>query len=166
MKKNFYLVLHNIRSLHNAGSCFRTADGARVNKIFLTGYTGAPQDMFGRTEKTIAKVALGAEKSIAWERARNISSLITRLKKENIFIIALEQSPSSIDYQKLFVKHGIEIKKSSGIALIVGNEVRGINNQILKKCDAVIEIPMHGKKESLNVAVAAGIAIFELKDNF
>ena len=166
MQKNFFLILHNIRSLHNVGSCFRTGDGAGVSKIFLTGYTGAPEDRFGRSEKIIAKVALGAERSVLWERARDISRLIARLKKEKFFVVALEQSPKSVDYKKLFVKYGKAIKKSLGLALIMGNEVRGISKQILKKCDAVIEIPMHGKKESLNVAVASGIALFEVRACF
>ncbi len=154
MKKKIFLILHNVRSLHNVGAIFRTADGAGVSKIYLTGYTPTPVDIFGKTRKEIKKTALGAEKTVAWEKYKDIGKLISKLKKEKIKIIALEQSPEAINYKKLKPKYPI--------ALILGNEVRGISKQILNKCNSVIEIPMRGKKESLNVSVAAGVALFEL----
>lgn len=156
---NIYLILYNIRSLHNVGSIFRTAEGLGVKKIFLTGYTPGPFDIFGKIRKDFQKTALGAEKYIEWEQVKNIFNLIKRLKKEKIKIVALEQSQKSIDLKR-FSLGGLASKW--GIALILGNEVRGIPKSILKKCDKIVEIPMRGKKESLNVSVAAGIAIWEI----
>lgn len=148
------------------GSMFRTADAAGVSKIFLTGYTGTPQDKLGNARKGIHKVALGAENAVPWERRADLPRLIEKLRKEKIFILALERSPKALDYEKVgayFRKQKI-FKKSLGIVLLAGNEVRGLSPQILKKCDAIIEIPMRGKKESLNVSVAAGIALFKLRE--
>ena len=156
-----YLVVHSVRSLHNVGSLFRTADGAGVQKIFLTGYTPSPYDLFGKLRKDFAKTALGAEKYVAWEQHKNIGTLLMRLK-EKIFIVALEQSKKSVSYQTFFSRYGKKLKNFSGIALVVGNEVRGLPPSVLKKTNAIVEIPMHGKKESLNVSVAAGIALFAL----
>ena len=155
--KELYLILHDIRSVQNVGSIFRTADCAGVRKIFLTGYTPRPIDRFGRKRRDLGKVALGAEESVEWEAVKDINKLITRFKKEGVMIAALEQSPKSIDYKKSVTK--LKGKRS---ALILGNEVSGMNEVIIKKADMVIEIPMKGKKESLNVSVAAGIAIFRL----
>ncbi len=161
--KKIFLILHNIRSLHNVGAIFRTAEGLGVKKIYLTGYTPEPFDIFGPPagglRKDFAKTALGAEKYISWEKIKNIFSLINRLKKEKIQIIALEQSKNSLDLKKFSL--GNRVPKL-GIALILGNEVSGIPKSVLKKCDKIIEIPMRGKKESLNVSVAAGIAVYAL----
>jgi len=143
-----YLILHNIRSVYNVGAIFRTADAARVSKIFLTGYTPDPAQ----------KTALGAEKFVTWERYLDISRLIRDLKKIKIQIIALEQSKKAVDYRKF--------RPRFSIALILGNEVRGISKPLLKKCDKIIYISQYGKKESLNVSVAAGIALFELIRTF
>ena len=153
-KKDIYLILHNIRSLYNVGSIFRTGDASGVEKIYLTGYTPAPIDRFGKIRPQITKTALGAEKFVKWEHYKNISTLIKKLKKEKFNLIAVEQSLKSINYKKL--------KPRFPIALIFGNEVRGLSKEILKKCDKIIEIPMQGKKESLNVSVAAGIVLFSL----
>ncbi len=149
-----YLILHNVRSLYNVGSIFRTADGAGVSKIFLTGYTPAPVDVFGKYRKEISKTALGAEKYVPWEVVRYIEPIINRLKKLKIQIVALEQAKGSVDYRKF--------KPKFPIALVLGNEVRGLSRDVLKKCDRVIQIPMRGKKESLNVSVATGITLFSL----
>jgi 23S rRNA (guanosine2251-2'-O)-methyltransferase len=146
------LALHNIRSVYNVGAIFRTADAVGVSKIYLCGYTPAPIDRFGRARKDIAKAALGAEKTVAWESVETISELISKLKKEKVKIFALEQSKNSVDYRKA--------KLAPKNLLILGNEVGGIEQEILKKCDEVLEIPMRGEKESLNVSVAAGIALF------
>ncbi len=153
-KKDIYLVLHNIRSLHNVGSVFRTADAAGVKKIYLTGYTPAPLDRFGKIRPEIKKTALGAEKFVKWEHYKNISILLKKLKKEKIRLIAVEQDNKAVNYKNLKINYPL--------ALIFGNEVRGLSQQILKKCDKIVEIPMHGKKESLNVSVAAGIVLFSL----
>ncbi|HFC76908.1 MAG TPA: TrmH family RNA methyltransferase [Candidatus Moranbacteria bacterium] len=162
MKKietKFYLILHRIRSAYNVGSMFRTADGAGIDKIFLTGFTQTPSNeeynLQTRAEKMLSKTALQADKYVPWEQEKNISKLIDNLKLKGFEIIALEQSIKSIDYRKF--------KPKDKIALIVGNEPRGIDMRILKKCDNIIEIPMRGKKKSLNVAVALGIASYAIK---
>lgn len=165
-----FLIAHNIRSLHNIGSLFRTADGAGVDKIYLTGYTAAPVDKFKRPVKEIAKVALGAERSVPYEKVRDFGKLIARLKKEGVFVIALEQTPQSISiFRDLDISKFLNVKMSkfaadASIALVVGNEVRGISPPLVKKCDCALKIPMFGRKESLNVAVAAGIALFKLHE--
>lgn len=154
MQKQLYLILHNIRSIYNTASIFRTADGAGVSKIYLTGYTPKPVDQFEKIKSDFHKISLGAEKSAKWEYKRDINKIINSLKKEGIKIIALEQSPNAINYKKFESKFPC--------ALIVGNEVSGIPKKILEKCNIILEIPMRGKKESLNVSVATGIAIYEI----
>lgn len=149
-------VLHNIRSLHNVGSMFRTAEGAGAAKIFLTGYTPAPTDIFGKVRPEIAKTALGAERVVAWEKKRDIGKLIVDLKKQGFLILALEQAKNSLPYDKL------KLPRRAKIALIAGNEVRGLTSAVLKKCDNTLEIPMRGQKESLNVSVAFGITLYQL----
>lgn len=147
-------ILHNIRSTHNVGAMFRSADGAGVRKIFLTGYTPDPVNRFGFPQKEISKAALGAEASVAWEHPRSVHTLITRLKREGYTIVALEQHATSIHYRKA--------KVGKKFALIVGNEVTGVDTAILKKADYIVEIPLKGTKESLNVATAFGIGLFTL----
>lgn len=168
MKKQLFLILHNIRSVHNVASIFRTADGAGVHKIYLTGYSPKPIDEFGKIRNDFKKISLGAEKTVEWEYIKNINKVIETLKNDvnrgNAIpnnhrngipvIVGLEQSKKSINYKKL--------KPKFPLALIVGNEVRGIPQNILNKCDTIIEIPMRGKKESLNVSVATGIIIYEI----
>lgn len=147
--KPFYIILDNIRSLENVGSMFRTSDAMRVSKVFLCGITGRPP------RDKISKTALGAEESVPWEHYSHTWRLIERLKKEGVQIICLEQTKNSISYNKF--------KPKFPVALVVGNEVKGISSTILKRADRVIDIPMKGKKESLNVAVALGIAGFEIQ---
>ena len=160
--QEIYLILHNIRSVYNVGSIFRTADTAGVSKIFLTGYTPAPKDRFGRERKDISKVALGAEKNIEWEKIKNIGTLIKKLKKEKFFIIGVEQSKKSVDYKKISARGGPAFGWKGGLVFIFGNEVKGISKSILDKCDIITEIPMKGKKESLNVSVSAGVVLFRI----
>jgi len=158
MKKNQenILILHNIRSVENVGAMFRTADAAGIDKIYLTGYTPAPLDRFGRKRKDLAKSALGAEEFVSWEPKKMIFSLIAKLKIEGFQIVGIEQDKKSIDYKTLRLRSG------QGNAFIVGAEVTGIPKNILEKCDVIAEIPMRGKKESLNVSVACGIALFRV----
>lgn len=144
----FYVIAHNIRSLHNVGAIFRTCDAFGVNKLYLTGYTGAPP------REEIKKVSLGAEKTVVWEKIKNINYLLNKLKKEKINIVALEQNKKSIPIKKF--------KPRFPIALIIGNEVRGISERLLRKADKIVHITMLGKKESLNVSVACGIALYAL----
>ena len=150
------VVLHNIRSTHNVGSIFRTSDAAGVSKIYLTGYTPTPLDRFGRVRADIHKTALGAEESLVWEQVKRVGPLLKRLKRQGFFCIAVEQADGAVDYKK------ITRPKDHPCVIIFGNEVRGISPSILKMCDVVAEIPMHGKKESLNVSVSAGIALFRI----
>lgn len=149
------LIIDNIRSLHNVGSIFRTADGAGVKKIYLLGITPEPTDFLGRVREPIAKVALGAEQVIPWEKSSSFARLAKKLRADGYSICALEQAEVSVDYRKL-------PKKVQKIALVLGNEVGGVSPKILRSSDFILEIPMIGKKESLNVSVSAGIALFRL----
>ena len=150
------LILYNIRSAYNVGAIFRTADAVGINKIYLIGYTPAPVDRFGKARADIAKSALGAEKIIAWESKKTIVPLIKSLKKDGFQVVAIEQDEKSTDYKKLKIKNKI--------AFIVGEEVKGIPKSILATCDSIAEIPMRGTKESLNVSVATGVALFRTLD--
>lgn len=154
-------ILQNIRSLHNVGSIFRTADAAGVKKLYLCGITPTPTDKFGKIRPQLAKVSLGAEKTVAWEKCRQTSRLIEKLKKSGYKILAIEQNKSSVPYYDINSK----ISNLKKIALIVGHEIKGLPKEILKKSNAVLEIPMYGKKESLNVAVAFAIVMFHLIRN-
>ena len=153
------IVLDNIRSLYNVGSIFRTADAVGVEKIYLCGITPEPVDRFGRIRPQLAKVSLGAEKTVAWEYNKSTTNALCDLKKQKYKIFAVELDKRSIPYFK------VKIKKSdlAKIAIVFGNEVNGISKNILKKADKILEIPMVGKKESLNVSVSAGIVLFGIK---
>ena len=148
------LLLHNIRSSHNVGSIFRTADAAGVKKMYLSGYKPRPIDRFGRVQKDIAKTALGAEKYLSWEYYKSLARLISKLKREGWKIVGIEQDARAKNY------HSLKLKSKT--LFIFGNEVRGLSGSLRKKCDTLIEIPMRGKKESLNVSVAAGIVLFQV----
>ena len=152
----FALILHNIRSVHNVGSIFRTADAAGISKILLSGYTPAPLDRFNLPRKDFAKVSLGAEKTIPWQQTKTFAQAVKLLKKENYFIAAIEQDKRSTPLFEFTPP------KNQSLALVLGNEVRGVSPSSLKLCDAILEIPMRGKKESLNVSVSAGIAMYTL----
>jgi tRNA G18 (ribose-2'-O)-methylase SpoU len=154
--RNKILILPDIRSAQNVGAIFRTAEAVGINKIYLTGYTPTPIDKFNRERKDIAKSALGAEKTVRWEHKKSLMTLINKLKKESYKIIAIEQDKESVDYKK------IDLKKIHKISFIIGNEVLGLPKNILKKCDYIAEIPMNGQKESLNVSVACGVALFRI----
>lgn len=157
------LILYNIRSLYNVGSIFRTADAVGAEKIYLCGITPQPVDRFGKIRPQLAKVALGAEKSVEWDAsassARATLKLLDKLKKDGFKILAVEQDKKSVPYYKYKVKKG-QLNKT---ALIFGNEVEGLSPAILKKADKILEIPMNGKKESLNVSVAAGVVLYRLR---
>ena len=147
MKHSLVAVLHNIRSRENVGSIFRTADSAGVSKLYLCGITPLPP------HEKISKTALGAEEYVSWEYAKQTWRLLESLKKDGYCIIGLEKTSQA---QDIFDMH----MDSEKIALVVGNEVEGLSREILKRCDLIASIPMHGKKESLNVAVAFGIAVY------
>ena len=152
-RKSACLILHDIRSAQNVGSLFRTADAAGIAKIYITGYTPAPLDTFNRKSKEIGKTALGAEETVLWEKCE-LKEAIKKLKKEGVMIIGIEQDPSSVNYRKE--------KPKFPIALMLGNEVLGLDTKARKLCDVLVEIPMKGEKESLNVSVAGGIVMFQL----
>ena len=157
--REIVVLLHNIRSLHNVGSIFRTADAAGVKKIFLCGITPAPTDIFGKIRPQFAKVSLGAEKFVPWQRIWRTADAIRNLKKDGYKIFAVEQSRRSIPYYS--VKY--QVSSIKRIALVLGSEVRGLPPSVLKRADKILEIPMYGRKESLNVAVAFGIIAFGIR---
>jgi len=150
-----YVILHNIRSAHNVGSVFRTSDGAGVSKIFLSGYTPAPTDRFGRENAEIKKTSLGATETVPYEVAPDAEALIARLKSEGVEIVAVEQTPKSMSYKTF--------SQTKDTAFIFGNEVTGVEKEILDVSDVHIELPMAGSKESLNVSVCAGIVLFHCR---
>ncbi len=156
------LIIHNIRSVTNVGAMFRTADAAGIDKIYLTGYTPTPLDCFGRIRKDIAKSALGAEEFVPWEYKKNLLIFLNKLKREKYLIIGIEQAKNSVDYKKVSTRGGPAFGWKGGLVFIVGAEVTGIPKNILQKCDIIAEIPMLGKKESLNVSVACGVALFRV----
>ncbi len=154
------LILDNIRSVYNVGSIFRTAETLGIKKVYCVGTTPTPLDRFDRKRKDFAKVALGAEDILEWEYVddKSVVALINKMKKEGLKIIALEQSQKSVDYKK--VKNTFD----GGAVIILGNEVDGVSAKLLKLSDVIAEIPMVGKKESLNVSVAGAVFLFRLLD--
>lgn len=144
-KAKIVVVAHRIRSLYNVGSIFRTCDGIGAEKLYLTGYTATPKTQPIRLHKT----ALGAEETVPWEFSRNITPVINKLKKQGYKIIGLEEKEGkSKDYRKWQPK--------GKIAIILGNEINGISDKTLSKCNEIISLPMAGQKVSLNVSVAFG----------
>lgn len=149
-KSPLVLVLDQVRSLNNVGSAFRTADAFRIEKIYLCGITGTPP------HRDIQKTALGATESMDWEYCLNTMDAIKKLKEEGYQICALEQVDRSIQLNEFLPEKG---KK---YALIFGNEVFGVEEQVLQSCDHVLEIPQLGTKHSLNIAVSLGIAVWDM----
>lgn len=142
------VVLDNIRSLHNVGAIFRTCDGAGVNKVYLCGMTGTPP------RREITKTAIGAEDTIEWEYRRYTLRLIKKLKAEGYTICSLEKNDKSKVY------NSVDYPKK--VCLVVGHEIKGVNPKVLELSDHVVHIPMRGNKESLNVATAFGISIYQM----
>ncbi len=153
--KTGVLILDNLRSVENTGSIFRTAEGLGVSKIYCIGTTPTPLDRFGRKRTDFAKVSLGAEEMLEWEYAKEIMPVLKELKSQNFKILALEQDERSIPLQAAG-------PKLSTFALVVGNEVDGVSKEVLDTADKILEISMRGKKESLNVSVSTGIALYSL----
>lgn len=146
-KNDIYLVLDNIRSMYNVGAIFRSAEGAKVKKIFLCGITATPP------REQIFKTSLGAVEWVDWQYYKNTEDAINHLKKSGVRIIALEQTDVSIDYKKA--------QYDPPLAIVVGHELKGVSPQALELSDLSVEIPMYGKSNSLNVATATGIVLFE-----
>lgn len=143
------LILENLRSLHNVGSIFRTADGAGFDTVYLTGYTGTPPD------RRIEKVSLGAEDFIEWKQVEDPVECVEQLKADGFHILALEQTSTSQDLMNFKTP-------DQDFALILGNEVEGISPELINLADTCLEIPMRGQKGSLNVSIAAGVAMYQL----
>ncbi len=143
------IVLDNIRSLNNIGSVFRTADAFAIEKIYLCGYTAQPP------HREIQKTALGATDSIDWEYKENAVALVNELKEQGVLVYSVEQTVSSTFLDKLTVK-------DETIAIVMGNEVQGVQQEVVEVCDGVIEIPQIGTKHSLNISVSCGIVLWEL----
>jgi tRNA G18 (ribose-2'-O)-methylase SpoU len=148
------IVLDNVRSLHNVGSAFRTADAFRMEKIFLTGITGTPP------HREIHKTALGSTESVAWEYAEKTESIISRLKDEGNKIIVVEQTNESISLQNF------QLSLDEKYAFVFGNEVNGVNEEAIALANAAIEIPQSGTKHSLNISVCLGIVMWEVAKQF
>lgn len=147
------VLLDNIRSMHNIGSVFRTADAFLVEKIYLCGITATPPN------KEIRKTALGATESVDWEYVEDIHSLIHRLKEEKFTILSIEQTEGSLSLDDF------TIDPNQKYALVLGNEVEGVQQTVIDQSDYCIEIPQEGTKHSLNVSVCAGIVIWEFFKN-
>lgn len=148
-KLSLCVVLNSIRSLHNVGSIFRTCDAVGVEKLYLCGITGYPPN------QQLAKTALDAQRHVPWEYREDLLKLIDECKAEHYTIVLLEQIEGGIFYQNF--------KPKGKVCLIVGNEVSGIADELVEKCDAAIEIEMMGVKNSLNVSVAFGIVAYHIK---
>jgi tRNA G18 (ribose-2'-O)-methylase SpoU len=149
-KTPLILVLDDIRSLHNIGSVFRTADAFLIEKIYLCGITATPPN------KEIHKTALGATDTVAWEHHENVLTVIEKLKSENVITLAIEQVETAIFLQDF------KAEKDKRYALVFGNEVYGVSQEAVALCDGSIEIPQLGTKHSLNISVSAGIVVWDL----
>lgn len=147
-----YVMLDSIRSSYNVGSIFRTSDGAMIEHLYLCGYTPAPP------KKEVLKTALGSTESIRWSHKDDPVETIKALKKKGIKICALEQTSKTIPH------YDINYEKHFPLCLIVGNEITGVSQELIDLCDFSIELPQYGIKQSLNVAVAYGIAVFKLRE--
>ena len=158
--REVYVIAHNIRSTFNVGSLLRTADGFGVKKVFFTGYTPYPlkqgdsrlPHISERVSKHIHKTALGAENTVDWEHYDHIDELLAVLQKQQIEVIALEQSPQAVLLP--------EYQAPAQLALLLGEEVHGIPEELRAQIQTHIEIPMYGQKESFNVVIAAAIALY------
>jgi tRNA G18 (ribose-2'-O)-methylase SpoU len=162
-KNTTYLLLDNVRSVHNVGSIFRTAECAGVSKIICVGTTPVPVDRFGRKRNDFAKVALGAEDLVDWEHVESNKTVgtIKRLIKRGFQIVAVEQAKGAVDYSKMKNNDRVKGNKAGRKSVFIfGNEVDGVSPKLIKSADSIVEIPMRGKKESLNVSVAVGIILF------
>lgn len=157
------LVAHNLRSTHNVGSLLRTAEGLGIEKVYLTGYTPYPRSEHDdrlphlaiKIDNQIHKTALGAEQMVVWEHHSGLGPVLAQLRAQGFQIAALEQDPKAVSSAEFQAPHKI--------ALVVGREVEGIEPEVLEQCDIIVEIPMHGHKESFNVAAAAAMVLYQLR---
>ncbi len=147
-----YCIVEDVRSLNNVGSIFRTSDAVRLQKLYLTGYTGCPP------RREIEKTALGATETVPWIHSQSTIDVIQELKQKNVTIVALEHTTKSRPY--------FEFKYNYPLCLLLGNEVDGLNEKTVSMAEHSIEIPMFGLKQSLNVSVAYGVVIFHILDQY
>ncbi len=154
MKKSVWL--HNIRSVYNVGSIFRTSDAIGIDHIYLSGYTPLPIDRFGRLRQDMAKVAIGAEKNISWSKIENPQEFF--VDKKSVQLVGVEQDNRSVDLFNL----NLEIENINELVIVMGEEVVGMEEWQRAQCHNIVEIPMYGSKESLNVSVAFGIAAYQI----
>lgn len=158
------LIAHNLRSCHNVGSLLRTADGLGIEKVYLTGYTPYPLSghddrmphLARKIDAQIHKTALDAEKYVDWEHQEDVLQVIQELRRDGWQVVALEQSERSVPLPELHLQ--------TKVALLVGREVEGVEHEVLAVCDLITEIPMHGSKESFNVATAAAMGLYQLTE--
>lgn len=148
----FSILLADVRSLHNVGAAFRSADCSGIDKVYLAGITSTPP----RPE--ISKTALGAEDYVPWEYHEDVFRLISELKSRGVVMLGLEQSDRSVDYRAFVPEDGKEY------CLVLGNEIDGVDPAVLSLCDKTLEIPMYGRKKSLNVTIAASILMFRFAE--
>lgn len=161
--RSIVLVVHDIRSTHNVGSLLRTAEGLGVGHVYFSGYTPYPPThddnrlpyISEKLGRQIHKTALGAEALVSWSHANDVQSLIKQLKSDGYVLVALEQTYASIPLPKF--------KPAPKVAILLGREVEGIDPTLLKYCDATVEIPMFGKKESYNVVQAAAMTLYHCR---
>jgi 23S rRNA (guanosine2251-2'-O)-methyltransferase len=161
--RKIILIVHNVRSAQNVGSILRSADAFGLSKIYLTGFTPYPLQakddrlphIAAKVHARIAKTALGAENTVAWQYEPDIDKVLAKLKASGFLLAGLEQSAKAITLPG----YSLEVD----LAVVVGREVEGIEPEVIKQMDLILEIPMLGQKESLNVAVAAGIAMYQLR---
>lgn len=146
------LIIHDIRSNYNVGAMLRTADGAGVRKVYLSGTTPSPKDRFGRLVGEIHKTALGAEQTVDWEYVSDIYPVLDKLKESGFRVVAVEQA---IDSVSLY-----DFQVPDKVAYIMGSETEGLPQNVLAAADVILELPMLGEKESLNVSVTAGIVLY------
>jgi tRNA G18 (ribose-2'-O)-methylase SpoU len=149
-KTPIVVILDNIRSLNNVGSVFRTSDAFLIKKIYLCGITATPP------HKDIQRTALGATDSVDWEYAKDTLQLVEKLKNQGIQILAIEQSENSVSLQEF------EPEANKTLAVIFGNEVKGVSQEVVSASDFVIEIPQFGTKHSLNISVSTGVVLWDL----
>jgi rRNA methylases len=149
-KTPIIIILDNVRSLNNIGSVFRTADAFLVQKIYLCGITATPP------HKDIRKTALGATESVDWEYRKDTLELVEELKSNQIMVISVEQAENAI------MLNAFQVEPTATVALIFGNEVKGVSQEVVSASDAVLEIPQLGTKHSLNISVSAGVVVWDL----
>lgn len=149
-------VLDNLRSVYNVGSIFRTANAVGIEKLYLCGTTPTPLDQKGRRRSDFAKVALGAEDAVQWEYCETTESCLEKLRKESFYVVAIEQDEKAKDYK------AIDLSGKERVVFVIGPEVDGMKKEVLHFCNEIAEIPMFGTKESLNVTIAFGVAVYRM----